>query len=103
MLKCSFSVVPFSLVYSSNSISLLGVLERVFCIIGEYALHVGCILLVVTLLTIYTEIPALADASVAVAAVATVATAVASNVGEAAAKVAESVAQTAGVAGGGEL
>lgn len=37
--------------------SLLGVLERVFCLIGEYALHLGTILLVVTVLTIYTEIP----------------------------------------------
>jgi len=38
----------------------------VFCAIGEYALHLGTILLVTTLLTLYTEIP-LGDAATSVA------------------------------------
>ena len=42
---------------------LIGVLERVFCLIGEYALHLGTILLVATVLTLYTEIPAIGDAN----------------------------------------
>ncbi len=41
-------------------------MERVFCAIGEYALHLGTILLVTTLLTLYTEIP-LGDAATSVA------------------------------------
>lgn len=34
-----------------------------FCAIGEYALHLGTILLVATFLTLYTEIPAIGDGS----------------------------------------
>lgn len=60
-----------------------------FCLIGEYALHLGTILLVATVLTIYTEIPTASTSSVDTAAVAeavasTVASTVASVVNSAA-------------------
>lgn len=32
-------------------------MERVFCLLGEYALHLGTILVVVTVLTLVTEVP----------------------------------------------
>lgn len=40
-----------------------GVLERVFCLQGEYALHLGTIVLVVTALTLFTEVPTASLAS----------------------------------------
>jgi hypothetical protein len=43
---------------------LTGVLERVFCLLGEYALHLGTILLVATALTLYTEVPTASLSSV---------------------------------------
>lgn len=50
-----------------------GILERVFCALGEYALHLGTILIVAIVLTLYTEIPAVGgDASNVASAVASV-------------------------------
>lgn len=63
---------------------LIGVLERVFCLIGEYALHLGTILLVATVLTIYTEIPTVNTSMDAAAVVDAVSSTVASVVNSAA-------------------
>jgi hypothetical protein len=51
---------------------LTGLLERLFCLLGEYALHLGTIVLVVTVLTLFTEVPTahLASAVVDLAAAA---------------------------------
>jgi hypothetical protein len=50
----------------------IGLLERLFCLLGEYALHLGTIVLVVTVLTLFTEVPTahLASAVVDLAAAA---------------------------------
>lgn len=74
-----------------------GVLERVFCLIGEYALHLGTILLVATVLTIYTEIPtvgtsASSSASVTMDVTAAAVEAVASSVASTVAGVVHSAA-----------
>jgi hypothetical protein len=44
-----------------------GLLERLFCLLGEYALHLGTIVLVVTVLTLFTEVPTAHLAAAAVA------------------------------------
>lgn len=38
-----------------------GILERIFCTIGEYSLHAGTILLVAAVFTLYSDIPDVAS------------------------------------------
>lgn len=61
LLYIDIVVVPISLltifILIFNISYKIGVLEYVFCILGEYGLHLGTILLVATVLTLYTEIP----------------------------------------------
>lgn len=38
-----------------------GILERIFCTIGEYSLHAGIILLVAAVFTLYSDIPDVAS------------------------------------------
>jgi hypothetical protein len=43
-----------------------GILERGFCLLGEYCLHVTAVFAVVTLLTFYSHIPLMSSSAAAV-------------------------------------
>jgi hypothetical protein len=42
-----------------------GILERGFCLLGEYCLHVTAVFAVVTLLTFYSDIPLMSSSAAA--------------------------------------